>query len=87
MSNIVNAAASGDLRKSLEALRDSLAADIDSAEPRDKAALAKQLRDTLIAIDKLPGGQVKTELDRIAESIPADELAQRRARRQPGAAS
>lgn len=78
---------SGDLRKSLVALRDSLSLELQKAElgPRDRAFIVKELRTLLIEINKLPGGEEKSRLDEIAESVPADELAPRRANRKSGA--
>ena len=58
-----------DRRQGLVALRDELATSIEAAKPSEVAALAKQLRDTLL------------ELDRLAPSMegdPLDDLAARR---------
>lgn len=64
--------ASGDLRRSLEALRDHLAKELAGAGARDAAPLAKQLRDTL------------NQLSAIAtpEKSVTDELKAKRAARQ-----
>lgn len=61
----------GDRRKSLEALRDRLAADIDSADARLVPALAKQLVDVLRDIEGL----------REPEGSALDDLAARRVAR------
>ena len=69
----------GDLRASLEALRDRLAAEIDGADQaRDVAALALRLTDVLRQLDELPAAQ--------GEAVNAlDELRKRRADREPNA--
>jgi hypothetical protein len=102
-SNIVDAAASGDARLTLAALRDILAAELEPTEHRPgcecdcgppandgskMAALAREMRAVLADIDKLPGGEVVTELDRIAARAGAgvDELAERRAHRRAAGA-
>jgi hypothetical protein len=63
--------ADGDLRASLEALRDHLAVELEQAKPQYAAALAKQLSDVLM---KLAG------LAPVKES-KIDDLAKRRAER------
>lgn len=88
MPKIIEVLAGGDLRTSLCALRDKLAAQLDACDsPRDAALVSKELAALLARIDRLPGGEVKEPLDRIAESIPADELAKRRSSRRSGAAA
>ena len=55
MSDLVEAVKSGDRRDSLVALRDKLAAAIDSCESgRDIAALSRRLMDVMTEIEKLP---------------------------------
>lgn len=54
--------AGGDLRGSLEALRDLLAERLEGAEPRETAAIARQLADVILRLDGLPGAE-KSELD------------------------
>ena len=71
-SPLTKAVASGDLRKSLEALRDLLAARLEGAEARESAALARQLHEVLLRIAALP----------VKEKSKLDELAKRRTRRQ-----
>lgn len=63
--------AEGDRRASLVALRDHLAAQLESSE-RDQAALARQLTMVLREIAELPNP---------AEESKVDDLANRRARR------
>lgn len=89
MSNIAEEVKSGNRRRALVALRDHLTGELERTDydGRVVAAIAKELRAVLLEIDKLPGGEEKSELDRIAESIPADELAPRRANRKSGAAA
>jgi len=67
--------AAGDIRASLEALRDRLAAEIEEADGKELAPLAKQLSDVLHRIESLP----RKEASRV------DDLARRRADRLPGA--
>lgn len=55
----------GDFRASLEALRDRLAVAVDGAEPRELAALARQLSDVLRLLASLPGEE-QSELDDLA---------------------
>jgi hypothetical protein len=63
------AAESGDRRKTLEALRDKLAAAVDSdeADPRTLPALSKELASVVRELDSLPGGEKVDEVDEIAE--------------------
>jgi hypothetical protein len=73
--SLTQAAAGGDQRATLEALRNRLAADIDDCDSkRDLAALSKQMVDVLAAIAELPEGR---------ETSAADEIAARRAARRP----
>lgn len=82
--SVSDVVAGGDLRRSLEAVRDRLATELDTASPKDAAAIARQLTAVLEKLDKLPGAGEVTPLDRIAGAV-TDELAARRDRR-PGAA-
>src|SRR4051812_41948930 len=84
----------GDLRESLEAIRDRLAAETDDTrwakhkaicececgmgDGRVLVALAKELRAVIDAIEALPEERGDSKLDRIAAGR-ADEVAQRRA--------
>jgi molecular chaperone GrpE (heat shock protein) len=63
---------SGDRRRSLEAIRDRLATELQDAEGRDVAPIAKELRAVIDQLDRSPGGK---------EVSKRDELAARRARR------
>ena len=55
MDNLVNATKSGDRRRTLIALRDRIAATIDSCESgRDMAALSKRLMEVMDEIDSMP---------------------------------
>jgi hypothetical protein len=74
ISEVVGA---GQTRASLEAVRDRLALLLEDAPARDAAALARQLTIVLEKIDKLPGGEEASNLDRIAADV-TDELAARR---------
>ncbi|MFI6270723.1 hypothetical protein [Micromonospora zamorensis] len=67
----------GDRRKSLEAIRDKLAAELDDAFGRDAATIAKELTSVIREIDTLPGGK---------EVSTVDELTARRAARLADAA-
>lgn len=59
--------AGGDTRRSLEALRDRLAVELESAEGSPVAALAKQLSDVLKTIAALPGGRERSIEDELAD--------------------
>lgn len=69
-------AAAGDRRKSLEALRDLLARQLETAD-RDVPALARQLREVMADLDALPNPHEKSRVD---------ELNKRRAQRRAKAA-
>lgn len=69
-------AATGDRRSSLEALRDFLARQLETAE-RDVPALARQLREVMAELDALPNPMEKS---------PVDELTKKRAARRSKAA-
>jgi hypothetical protein len=64
--------ATGDYRRSLEAIRDRLAGELSDAVGRDVAPVAKELRTVIAEIERLPGGERVSKVD---------ELAARRARR------
>ena len=71
----------GDRLKALEALRDELAAAIDSCDsPRDLASLAARLMDALAQVDELKAATPAQE------GTPLDALRQRREARKSGAA-
>lgn len=71
------AVATGNRRTALEALRKTLASTIEVAEPREVAALARQLTIVLEQIAALPSA---------GEATPLDELTSRRAARRGAAA-
>src|SRR5690606_13284053 len=80
MNGVHEAAATGDRLKTLRALRDRRAVAIDGGESmRDLAALSRELADVVAQIGALDPPE--------AEVSPADEVAQRRARRRAGAKS
>ena len=54
MADLVAAVNSGDRLASLKALASDLAVMVTDAEPRNVAAIAKQLRDTLTEIEQIP---------------------------------
>ena len=70
-------ASGGDRRSTLEALRNLLAVQLETAE-RDVPALARQLREVMAELDSLPNPQEKSRVD---------ELNKRRAQRRAKAAS
>ncbi len=67
----------GSRRDALEAIRDRLAAELEDAEGREVAALARELRATLLELEGLPSKR---------EESPVDDLAARRANRRAAAA-
>jgi hypothetical protein len=85
VARLTDVVGGGDLRASLEALRDHLASEIEGGvlckacggpASSPTAPLAKQLSDVLKALDALPS---------VEEKSIADELADRRAARNEGA--
>lgn len=70
--------AAGDRGDSLEAIRDRLAKELDEAEGRDVAPIAKELRAVIAEIYSLP---------RAKEGSKSDELAARRTARRAAAES
>ena len=68
MANLMDAARSGDRRKTLEALRDKLAASIQDCESgRDVAALSKRLMEVMGELDALPQPSAEDELEELQE--------------------
>jgi hypothetical protein len=67
----------GDIRESLEAIRDKLAIELEMSPGREAAAVAKQLLEVMSALDALPK----------AEESGLDQLAAARAARRQKAAS
>jgi hypothetical protein len=76
--NNMTAAQSGDRRKALETLRDTLASLLDTTESQVHAQLSAQYRATLAELDELAGSSKKGSVD---------ELKQRRAAKGRGATS
>ena len=77
MGSVQEAAASGDVRRTLEAIRDDLAAKLDVAEPAVAAQIAGQLRQTIADLARLPPE---------SKGSMTDEVKKRReARRRAGA--
>ncbi len=77
-SKVAEAAASGDYRTTLEAIRDQLAHQLERAEPAVAAQIAGQLRQTLKDLAQLPPAKGGSKLDEVR--------ARREARRGAGAA-
>ena len=68
MANLMEAAKSGDRRRTLEALRDKLAASIQDCESgRDVAALSKRLMEVMGELDALPQPSAEDELEELQE--------------------
>ena len=68
MANLMDAARSGDRRRTLEALRDKLAASIQDCESgRDVAALSKRLMEVMGELDALPQPSAEDELEELQE--------------------
>ena len=64
----MEAARSGDRRRTLEALRDKLAASIQDCESgRDVAALSKRLMEVMGELDALPQPSAEDELEELQE--------------------
>lgn len=76
--SLIDVAAQGDRRKTLEALRDVLASSILEADADKRASLAARLTDVLGQIDALSPPEVKGDA--------VDEIAQRRLARGAGTA-
>ena len=73
--SVTEAAAGGSRVEALEALRDLLAESLAEAEPGQRAALAKQLRETMAELASLPDA---------AKRSTSDDLAARRSARRAG---
>lgn len=72
----VASAMHGDKRTALEAIRDRLAVELARSKGQAAAAVAKELRAVIDALDALPGGEVS----------PVDDLAAAREARRANAA-
>ena len=77
MADDLQEAVRQDRRAALAAIRDKLAGELQEADGRDAATVAKELRATLAELESLPGGK---------EVSPVDELSARRAARRSDAA-
>lgn len=64
-------AAEGEQRRTLEALRDSIAEAMASASPSEIAPLSKQLRDTLSALEAVKVPEVPSRADEVAAARAA----------------
>ena len=65
MADLVSAAASGNRRETLEALRDKLASSIQDCESgRDVAALSKRLMEVMGELDAMPKPRKESPLAR-----------------------
>ncbi|WP_159400886.1 hypothetical protein [Streptomyces sp. NRRL B-24484] len=65
MSKVEHAAASGDRRATLEAIRDQLARELAETVGPAAAVLSKELRATLAELESLPGGREVSVLDEL----------------------
>lgn len=102
MAKLAEVVSRGDRRRTLEALRDRLAAEADDVtwekhkrectcvcgmgDGRTLVAIVKEIRATEAELDKLPGSGEVSDLDRLADGVVADLDAQRRKGRRAGAA-
>jgi hypothetical protein len=68
---LAEACASGDLRRSLEALRDVLAVALEAADTNVKANISGQLRATLTQLAELGKGERKSTVDAILDEPAA----------------
>lgn len=66
---VADAASNGSRREALEAIRDKLATELESAEGKDAAPIAKELRAALQELDSLTDG---------GEASAVDDLTSRR---------
>lgn len=73
--NNLTAAQSGDIRKALEELRDTLAEQLDKTEAQIHAQLAAQYRATLTELAALPKVEGKSASERLADRVAAAQLA------------
>ena len=69
MSDNLSAARSGDRRKALEVLRDTLASQLDSTETATHAQLAAQYRATLAELDELAEPEKGSAADDAASRV------------------
>lgn len=64
--SLAEVVATGDYRRSLEALRDRLAEQVEIIEGRDLAPLSKQLADVMRELANLPAVKGRSSLDDLA---------------------
>ena len=87
---IYEVALTGDRRRTLEAMRDKLARDMDDAPPAVVAQIAGRLAAVLAEIDGLPKSEAVSAFDELARrredrvSAPANQPASARAVRERG---
>ncbi|KJS60662.1 hypothetical protein VM95_19790 [Streptomyces rubellomurinus] len=74
--SVYSAAASGDRRAALEAVRDKLAQELEGLEGPAVAVVSKELRATIAELESIPGGR---------EVSAVDDLSKRRAARRADA--
>ncbi|MGI5293261.1 hypothetical protein ACQEVF_59485 [Nonomuraea polychroma] len=74
----ITGAVQGDKRAALEAIRDRLAAELVRAKGQAAAAVAKELRATIDALEALPGGEVSAVDDLTAKRAARRAKAQGR---------
>lgn len=67
----MDAARSGDRRRALEVLRDTLAEKLDSTEAQIHAQLAAQYRATLADLAAMPAAEGKSARERLADRVAA----------------
>lgn len=85
VDGLADAAASEDQGRTLRALRDRLAAQIDACDSaRDVAALSARLVDVLEAIAKVPAAKEGTALDELASRRAGAGVTARQARTRRG---
>jgi hypothetical protein len=70
---------SADRRVVLKALQERLAAALDECEPREVAALAKQMAACMAELEGLPGGEADSQVDQVAARRRERQEAARRA--------
>lgn len=71
----LEAAQSGDRRKALLVLRDTLANQLDTTNAQIHAQLAAQYRATLAELDEIPTTDGKSASERLADRVAAAHLA------------
>lgn len=64
---LVDEVGTGDRRRSLIAIRDKLAAELELAEGRNVATIAAELTKTIRELDLLPTGKERSAVDELAK--------------------